>query len=98
MSGPSDTESSISFVFLYVSQATGDVWARVPNSGAYDVERAAKAAKKAFPAWAALSYEARAEFMMKVKFLNIITIYNLTNVKVDRYMISALFCLSPWRG
>ena len=43
------------------------MWARVPNSGAYDVDRAAKAAKKAFPAWAALSYEARAEFMMKVQ-------------------------------
>ena len=47
-------------------QATGGVWAKVPNSGAYDVERATKAAKKAFPGWAALSYAARAEFMMKV--------------------------------
>ena len=55
------------YICYTVFQATGDAWARTPNSGAYDVERAAKAAKKAFPAWAALSYEARAEFMMKVK-------------------------------
>jgi len=49
--------------------ATGEVWARVPNSGGYDVDRAAKAAKTAFPGWAALSYDKRAEFIMKVAAL-----------------------------
>lgn len=29
--------------------STGDVWARVPNSGAEVVDRAVAAAKKAFP-------------------------------------------------
>ena len=50
-----------------LTQATGEVWARVPNSGGYDVDRAAKAAKTAFPGWAALSYDKRAEFIMKVR-------------------------------
>ena len=35
------------------SPATGEVYGRVPDSDAADVERAVAAARKAFPGWAA---------------------------------------------
>ena len=45
------------------SPATGLVYAQIPNSDASDVDAAVEAAKRAFPAWRALSPLARAEML-----------------------------------
>jgi aminomuconate-semialdehyde/2-hydroxymuconate-6-semialdehyde dehydrogenase len=44
----------------------GKAYSRVPDSGEKDVERAVAAAKAAFPAWAALSTEERAQYLRKL--------------------------------
>lgn len=44
-----------------IEPATGQVIARIPDSGAADIEQAVAAASDAFPAWAALSVAERAE-------------------------------------
>lgn len=49
--------------------ATGQVWAKVPNSGVREIDRAVKAAKEAFPAWRRLGVEARADYLLKVAAL-----------------------------
>lgn len=49
-----------------VNPATGEVWARVPKSSADDAVVAVEAAKRALPAWAALSPDARSEYLKKV--------------------------------
>ena len=45
---------------------TGDIVARFPNGGAAEVDAAAKAARGAFPAWAAASPEVRSDLLDKV--------------------------------
>nr|QHA94762.1 retinoic acid anabolism [Holothuria glaberrima] len=45
---------------------TGEVWAKVPDSGKNEVDLAVQAAKQAFPSWSALSPEARAQYMLKI--------------------------------
>ncbi|MER5997364.1 aldehyde dehydrogenase family protein [Nonomuraea angiospora] len=49
-----------------VNPATGEVWARIPASGAPDAEAAVAAARRAFPAWSALPSLARAGYLRKV--------------------------------
>ncbi|MET9242007.1 aldehyde dehydrogenase family protein [Nonomuraea sp. NPDC003709] len=49
-----------------VNPATGEVWARIPASGAPDAEAAVAAARRAFPAWSALPALARAGYLRKV--------------------------------
>jgi len=46
--------------------ATGNVWATLPDSTTQDVETAVNAASRAFPAWSALTPEARAGFLLKI--------------------------------
>ena len=46
--------------------ATGKVYARIPDSGSADVEQAVAAATAAFPAWSALSGEARGRWLQKL--------------------------------
>jgi len=46
--------------------ATGEVWATLPNSSAQDVDMAVSAAELAFPAWSALSCQARAGYLLKI--------------------------------
>lgn len=45
---------------------TGEVWAKVPDSGKNEVDLAVQAAKQAFPSWCALSPETRAQYMLKI--------------------------------
>ena len=49
-----------------VDPSTGEVWARIPQSDATDVEAAVAAAKAAFPAWAALPPDSRSEYLKQV--------------------------------
>ncbi len=52
-----------------VNPATGKVYSQVPDSKAADVKRAVDAAKKAFPAWSALSASERAKYLSKISDL-----------------------------
>ncbi|HEY3683677.1 MAG TPA: aldehyde dehydrogenase family protein [Streptosporangiaceae bacterium] len=49
-----------------VNPATGEVWARIPASGAADADAAVTAARTAFPAWSALPAAARAAYLRRV--------------------------------
>lgn len=49
-----------------VNPSTGEVWARVPRSGAVDAEAAVEAARSAFPGWAALPPARRAMYLKAV--------------------------------
>lgn len=49
-----------------VNPATGEVWARIPASGAADADAAVAAARTAFPAWSGLPAMARAGYLRKV--------------------------------
>lgn len=49
-----------------INPATGEVHAQVPASDADDVAQAVAAAQEAFPAWAALPLETRAEYLMRI--------------------------------
>jgi aminomuconate-semialdehyde/2-hydroxymuconate-6-semialdehyde dehydrogenase len=46
--------------------ATGQVYGKIPRSQAYDVNAAVKAADAAFPAWSALSIQARSAYLRKI--------------------------------
>jgi len=49
-----------------VDPSTGEAWARVPASGAADVDAAVAAAQRAFPAWWALPALARAAHLRRI--------------------------------
>jgi acyl-CoA reductase-like NAD-dependent aldehyde dehydrogenase len=59
---------------------TGAVWAKIPDSSGDDVNRAAVAAKRAFPSWAALSYAARSAYLFKVA--------DLLEIKTDDFALA----------
>lgn len=46
--------------------ATGQVYARIPDSHKTDVDNAVAAAKRAFPAWSATPAEARSQWLLKL--------------------------------
>ncbi|XP_005105733.1 2-aminomuconic semialdehyde dehydrogenase [Aplysia californica] len=46
--------------------STGQVWAKVSNSSAKDVDKAVEAAQRAFPEWSELPVEKRSEVMQKI--------------------------------
>lgn len=52
-----------------VNPATGEVWTRIPASGARDAEAAVAAAQEAFPRWSAMPALGRAHFLRKVSEL-----------------------------
>lgn len=49
-----------------LNPSDGSVWARIPDGTATDTRRAIDAAHAAFPAWAALKFQERADLMLKV--------------------------------
>jgi aldehyde dehydrogenase (NAD+) len=49
-----------------LNPATGEVWGRIPQSGAEDVHAAVAAAKRAFPAWSRLSPDERTAQLMRI--------------------------------
>lgn len=49
-----------------VDPSTGEVWAKVPSSTLEDVDNAVAAAKAAFPGWAALTGEQRANYLRAI--------------------------------
>jgi aminomuconate-semialdehyde/2-hydroxymuconate-6-semialdehyde dehydrogenase len=49
-----------------VEPATGQVWARVPDSNATDVDAAVQAARSAFPAWAATPATERSRLLLRL--------------------------------
>lgn len=49
-----------------VNAATGEVLAQIGKGGSEDVDKAVKAARAAFPAWAATSIEARSSILNKI--------------------------------
>ncbi len=53
-------------VFDDLNPATEDVWAQMPDCGVFETKAAINAAKKAQPLWAALPYQERAHYMLKV--------------------------------
>ncbi len=59
-----DAESGETFVT--VNPATQEPLARVPKAGDADVDKAVKAARKAFPAWKALTQAQRNEYMYRI--------------------------------
>ncbi|MEM6636281.1 MAG: aldehyde dehydrogenase family protein [Pseudomonadota bacterium] len=44
----------------------GSLWAKVPAAGVAETRRAIEAAHSAFPAWAGLRFQERAEYMLKI--------------------------------
>ncbi len=52
--------------FEDLNPSDGSVWAHIPDGTATDTRRAIEAANTAFPAWAALKFQDRAEYMLKV--------------------------------
>jgi aminomuconate-semialdehyde/2-hydroxymuconate-6-semialdehyde dehydrogenase len=52
-----------------VNPATGEIYSHVPDSREADVKMAIAAAKKAFPAWSALSVDERAGYLTKISEL-----------------------------
>jgi aldehyde dehydrogenase (NAD+) len=46
--------------------ATGEVWAKVPQSDSTDADEAVAAARSAFPGWSALSPDQRRDYLMQV--------------------------------
>ena len=46
--------------------ATGEVYSHIPDSDVRDVEKAAEAAKAAFPAWSKTSNEQRHDVLMRL--------------------------------
>ena len=49
-----------------IDPASGEVWARVPRSNSNDANAAVKAAREAFPAWAALPPDHRSAYLSQV--------------------------------
>jgi len=49
-----------------INPATGEVLGALPRSGVAEVDRAVEAAQLAFPAWAVLSYDERAEWLERI--------------------------------
>ena len=49
-----------------VNPATGEVFSRIPDSDAHDVDRAVAAAKEAFPAWAATPARERSRLLLRL--------------------------------
>lgn len=49
-----------------IEPATGKVYGRIPDSGAEDVARAAEAAERAFPGWAATSINERSAILTRI--------------------------------
>ncbi|MGE0431695.1 MAG: aldehyde dehydrogenase [Planctomycetota bacterium] len=49
-----------------VNPATGEVFARVPDSGADDINAAVEAAQRAFPAWAAMPAADRSQLLLRL--------------------------------
>mgnify|MGYP001822065391 FL=1 len=52
--------------FEDLNPSDGSVWAHIPDGTATDTRRAIEAANTAFPGWAALKFQDRAEYMLKV--------------------------------
>jgi acyl-CoA reductase-like NAD-dependent aldehyde dehydrogenase len=49
-----------------INSATEEVIGRIPEGTAEDVDKAVKAAKAAFPAWAATSREERSKYLQRI--------------------------------
>ncbi|XP_071833960.1 2-aminomuconic semialdehyde dehydrogenase-like [Apostichopus japonicus] len=46
--------------------ATGEVWAKIPDSGKEEIDLAVKSAKQAFPSWSSLSPDVRGQHLHKI--------------------------------
>ena len=57
--------NSNNYIDLY-DPSTGQIYSKVPDSDASDVENAVKAAQAAFPTWSATSITERSQLMMKI--------------------------------
>jgi len=64
-----------------VDPATGAVWARVPASGAADVDAAVDAARRAFPAWAGLPALQRAAHLRRIAEVLADTTHQLAEIE-----------------
>ncbi|MFC7217330.1 aldehyde dehydrogenase family protein [Streptomyces polyrhachis] len=60
------TEAADGKVFKTISPSTEEVLAEVAQAGQADVDRAVKAARKAFPAWAALPGAERGKYLFRI--------------------------------
>ena len=49
-----------------LNPSDGSLWARIPDATADDTRRAIEAARRAFPAWAGLKFQERADYMLKI--------------------------------
>ncbi|MDE0840265.1 MAG: aldehyde dehydrogenase family protein, partial [Kiritimatiellae bacterium] len=49
-----------------MNPSDGSVWARIPDAGAAETQRAIDAAHRAFPAWSSLRFQERAQLLLKM--------------------------------
>ncbi|OQV25109.1 Aldehyde dehydrogenase family 8 member A1 [Hypsibius exemplaris] len=58
-------ENDLQFIDSY-EPATGQIWAKIPDSGDEEVSKAVVAAKNAFPRWSSFSAQDRADYLTKI--------------------------------
>ncbi|MDB2662943.1 aldehyde dehydrogenase family protein [Paracoccaceae bacterium] len=49
-----------------INPSDGSIWAKFPDAGVMETQNAINAANMAFPSWAGLKFQERADFMMKI--------------------------------
>ena len=73
-----------------LNPSDGQVWARVPNASVTETKQAIDAAQQAFPAWSALKFQERAEYMLKIAAA--------IERKADQFVNAAQFEGGGWYG
>ena len=73
-----------------LNPSDGQVWARVPNASVTETRQAIDAAQQAFPAWSALKFQERAEYMLKIAAA--------IERKADQFVNAAQFEGGGWYG
>jgi len=73
-----------------LNPSDGSVWARVPDATTADTRRAIDAAQAAFPAWSALKFQERADYMLKVA--------EIIEKRADDFIAAAQFEGGGWYG
>ncbi len=73
-----------------LNPSDGTVWARVPDAGVAETRAAIEAAANAFPAWANLKFQERADYMLKVA--------DLIEKRAPDFVAAAQFEGGGWYG
>ena len=73
-----------------LNPSDGSVWARVPDAGVAETRAAIEAAANAFPAWASLKFQERADYML--------TVAELIEKRAPDFVSAAQFEGGGWYG